>query len=247
MRPSLLASLTAAALALCGCGQAAATDPSTPLPSPTGSTRLGVYQVNGPNLVATVKGNAPVPVRVEPAADTKPNRELSASRTRYGTGRSVLVLDRVDSWLQVGLPTRPNDQAGWVPTDRFTLTAVSDRISVNLTDRTIVIIIDGKTHRGPVAVGSEKTPTPTTGVHPAFVTDVLAPGGGAYGKFALGVSLHSEVLTKFGTGDAQVGIHGTNDQGSVGKAVTHGCIRVGADLEDALGRAKVGTPVTIIK
>jgi lipoprotein-anchoring transpeptidase ErfK/SrfK len=43
-----------------------------------------------------------------------------------------------------------------------------------------------------------------------------------------------------------IGIHGTRDSASIGRAVTHGCIRVGdADLEWIYANIVVGTPVYI--
>jgi len=247
-----IAVLAVAALALGGCGggQGASTpgaggDPAVVGATIASSSPLGVYRASGSNLVATVKGTAPVEVRTEPSSKAKADRRLDAGRTSYKTERAVLVLDRQDSWLFVALPTRPNGATGWVPADRFELTTVNDRITVDLAARKITLVVDGKTHTGPVAIGSAKNPTPTTGRYPAFVTDTLAPGGGAYGKFALGVSLHSDTLTEFGTGDAQIGIHGTNEPKSIGAAVSHGCVRVDAQIEQVLGKVKVGTPVII--
>jgi len=246
-----IAVLATAALALGGCGggqgapSGAGGDPAVAGATIASPTRLGVYREAGPNLVATVKGTTPVDVRTEPDSATKPDRKLDAGKTPYGTKRAVLVLDRQGAWLFVALPTRPNGGAGWVPADRFELTTVADRITVDLAKRTITLVVDAKTHTGPVAIGSMKNPTPTTGRYPAFVTDTLSPGGGAYGKYALGISLHSETLTEFGTGDAQVGIHGTNEPKSIGQAVSHGCIRVNTEIEKVLATVKVGTPVII--
>ncbi len=67
----------------------------------------------------------------------------------------------------------------------------------------------------------------------------------AYGLFALGLSAHSDTLSEFGTGDAQVGIHGTGDRASIGKAVSHGCVRVTPDVARVLSRVPLGTPVDI--
>ena len=68
----------------------------------------------------------------------------------------------------------------------------------------------------------------------------------AYGPFALGLSGYSEVLSEFGGGDGQIGIHGTDDPSTIGQAVSHGCIRVPNDVITRLNEVlPLGTPVVI--
>jgi lipoprotein-anchoring transpeptidase ErfK/SrfK len=55
------------------------------------------------------------------------------------------------------------------------------------------------------------------------------------------------VLTEFGGGDGQVGIHGTNDPSSIGRPVSHGCVRVANDVITRLATTiPIGTQVTIV-
>ena len=43
-------------------------------------------------------------------------------------------------------------------------------------------------------------------------------------------------------------IHGTNDPGSIGHFVSHGCIRMhNADITDLFGRVNVGTTVVVTR
>jgi lipoprotein-anchoring transpeptidase ErfK/SrfK len=43
-------------------------------------------------------------------------------------------------------------------------------------------------------------------------------------------------------------IHGTNDPGSIGRFVSHGCIRMyNRDIVDLYGRVPVGTPVYVLR
>jgi lipoprotein-anchoring transpeptidase ErfK/SrfK len=68
-----------------------------------------------------------------------------------------------------------------------------------------------------------------------------------YGPYAYGLSGHSEVLTQFNGGDAELGIHGNNDESVLGKSVTHGCIRISNDSITRLaGMLPLGTPVEIL-
>jgi lipoprotein-anchoring transpeptidase ErfK/SrfK len=45
------------------------------------------------------------------------------------------------------------------------------------------------------------------------------------------------------SGGGQYAIHGTNNEGSIGHFVSHGCIRMhNADIEDLYNRVMLGTP-----
>jgi lipoprotein-anchoring transpeptidase ErfK/SrfK len=66
-----------------------------------------------------------------------------------------------------------------------------------------------------------------------------------YGVLAMGVSGFSEQLPNWPEG-GQLGIHGTNDPSSVGKDVSHGCIRLyNEDILDLSEYVAYGTPVSI--
>jgi len=56
------------------------------------------------------------------------------------------------------------------------------------------------------------------------------------------------VLYSFGGGPGQIGIHGTNDPSSVGRSVSHGCIRLSnAAITRLAQELPLGTPVTITR
>ncbi|HVX18851.1 MAG TPA: L,D-transpeptidase family protein [Acidimicrobiales bacterium] len=176
---------------------------------------------------------------------TMPTRILPA-KTSFGTARALLVMSAAGEWLQVLLPVRPNGSTGWIRRTDVAIRQVTTRIDVDLASRTLTLR-DGDTVviQTPVAVGAPDVPTPTGTFS---VVDKLATGddAGAYGPFALGLSGHSDVLTEFGGGDGQVGIHGTNDPSSIGRAVSHGCVRVPNDVAVELNAiVALGTPVTI--
>jgi lipoprotein-anchoring transpeptidase ErfK/SrfK len=77
----------------------------------------------------------------------------------------------------------------------------------------------------PIATGRDQLPTPG-GTY--FIRELLAPPDpeGSYGPYAYGLSGYSPVLDNFNGGDAVIGIHGTDDPSSIGKDVSHGCIRM---------------------
>jgi lipoprotein-anchoring transpeptidase ErfK/SrfK len=165
--------------------------------------------------------------------------------TPLGSPRVLLVDQVIPGWVRVALPTRPNGGSGWLAASAVRIETVRDLITVDLSARRMTAFLDGRqVASGPVGVGSTTNPTPTGRF---FVTDRVQPADphGPYGGFALGLSAHSTTLSEFGSGDGQVGIHGTNSPGSVGQAVSHGCIRVPADATAVLARVSLGTPVII--
>jgi lipoprotein-anchoring transpeptidase ErfK/SrfK len=95
----------------------------------------------------------------------------------------------------------------------------------------------------PVATGTGGTPTPLGNF---FLTELLAPTNSGYGPYAFGLSAFSEVLSSFGGGPGQIGLHGTDDAASIGRAVSHGCIRMTNDDITALAKLlPLGTPISI--
>lgn len=85
-----------------------------------------------------------------------------------------------------------------------------------------------------VAVGRPSLPTPLGNW--SIVSKALNPGG-AFGVRWMRLSIPW----------GGYGIHGTNNPKSIGKAVSHGCVRMyNPDVIEVYDRTPVGTPVTII-
>jgi lipoprotein-anchoring transpeptidase ErfK/SrfK len=96
----------------------------------------------------------------------------------------------------------------------------------------------------PIGVGTEDTPT----VGGEFYTWVLLdPTNAGYGSYAYGLSGFS-TLEQFAGGDGRMGVHGTADESSIGRRVSHGCIRVPDDVIVRIAETvPVGTPVHIVR
>lgn len=174
-------------------------------------------------------------------------RLLSLSRvTPIGGPRVLLVSALRPGWVQVRLPVRPNTATGWVRASDVIVTDDPWSIEVSRARHTLTVRRHGVvTARYPVAVGKPSTPTPA-GLF--FVTDRILTGdpAGAYGPAALGLSGYSDVLTKFGIGDGVLGIHGTEEQSTIGRSVSHGCVRMrNADSLVLLRTVWLGTAVVI--
>src|SRR5262249_53882711 len=96
-----------------------------------------------------------------------------------------------------------------------------------------------------IGVGTSDTPTPG-GTY--YLAELLQPPdpNGAYGPYAFGLNGFSDALTSFNGGEGVIGIHGTNDPSSIGRDVSHGCIRVSNDvIVEMAGMLPLGTPVDI--
>lgn len=123
---------------------------------------------------------------------------------------------------------------------------VKREVVVSLADRKLALIENGKVVRiYRVAVGKPSTPSPTGTftierrvVNPVYEHDgrVIQPGpGNPVGNRWMGLNIRG------------YGIHGTNLPSSIGKAASHGCIRMGkADVEDLFSRVRVGDMVELV-
>lgn len=149
--------------------------------------------------------------------------------------------------LRVHLPTRPNLSTGWIARRDVKLALTPYRLVVDLGAHRMTLLHRGRfARRVPIAVGRRAvTPTPTGRY---YITELLRQPDprGVYGPYAFGLSGHSTVLDEFAGGDGQIGIHGTNQPETIGRDVSHGCIRVRNDVIRALARRlPLGTPVEI--
>jgi len=119
------------------------------------------------------------------------------------------------------------------------------RIVVSIPDRKLAFIENGILRKTfPVAVGKQSTPSPSGSfrvvsriVNPTYYHEgtVVPPGpANPVGTRWMGLSEHG------------YGIHGTNAPASIGKAASHGCIRMARnDLEQLFAMVRVGDAVEI--
>ncbi|SDW85597.1 L,D-transpeptidase [Paenibacillus sp. CF384] len=106
------------------------------------------------------------------------------------------------------------------------------RIIVDLSDRHLYLLDDNIVVRGfPVGIGKMLTRTPTGEF--TIINKQENPGG-PFGVLWMGLS------------KPHYGIHGTNDPGSIGREVSHGCIRMyNNDVLALSALVPVNTRVTI--
>lgn len=164
----------------------------------------------------------------------------------FGTPRVFLVQRAYPKWVRVLVPMRPNGKEGWIKSRQVELASNPYRLEVDLSDLQLTVFRRDRTVlRNTVAIGTAATPTPTG----LFYTTILARPSepdSPYGKYALGLSGFSEVLTTFAGGEGQIAIHGTNQPDSIGTPASHGCVRVDNRTINRLAKIlPLGTPVRI--
>ncbi|HEV2309315.1 MAG TPA: L,D-transpeptidase, partial [Acidimicrobiia bacterium] len=124
-----------------------------------------------PSLVWTTADVRPSGVEVynDPTASTP--TMLVTGQTEFGTPRVLPVIGQQGTWLEVRLPVRPNNAAGWIKSSDVAVGAVADKILVSLTDRELSWY-HGQTLdlQTTVGIGSPSSPTPP-GEY--YITDVL--------------------------------------------------------------------------
>lgn len=223
-------------------------------PTPAGPPLDAADQELGPDtllgFIATPVGDPVVvaaPDRDAEQIEVAGTSPLGAHAVFAVVGDPTEAAGRSGEWIQVVLPTRPNEGTGWVAADSVAISKTPVRVSIDLAARTLTVTDDGRpVLEAAIAVGTDENPTP---VGASFVTEVVETPNpaGAYGPYALGLALHSDTLTEFGGGPGQVGIHGTNRPDRIGDAVSHGCVRLANEDIAALVDLglPLGTPVLI--
>ncbi|HEY0415149.1 MAG TPA: L,D-transpeptidase [Gaiellaceae bacterium] len=168
---------------------------------------------------------------------------------RYGFPTTVSVLERrtlcSSRWYRVRYTTWPNGASAWVRSGDLVTTRLRSRIVVDVSRRRLFLFRRGRVVLStPAAVGKGATPTP---IGWFFITQkfVVDPATGPYGPRAIGISAFSNILRSWRDG-GPIGIHGTNERFSVGKPVSHGCVRLpNAAIMKLFAVVPLGTPVVI--
>lgn len=111
---------------------------------------------------------------------------------------------------------------------------MSYAITVDISERELRLYKDGSLEKSyPVGIGKMLTPTPT-GTY-TIINKSPNPGG-PFGVMWMGLS------------KPHYGIHGTNNPSSIGKVVSHGCIRMyNQNVLELSSKVPVGTVVTIVR
>jgi lipoprotein-anchoring transpeptidase ErfK/SrfK len=169
------------------------------------------------------------------------------AKTEFKSARVVpVVAVRDDRWLRVIVSDLPNGKRGWIDARDTESGVVDYAMRVDLSSRRIDVVRNGRVvRRMRTGVGEAGTPTP----HGTFgVTDKVpfSDPGSVYGCCALALTAHQPHPGADWTGGDRIAIHATPVSSSIGRPVTHGCMRVPAqDARWLMSRIPLGTQVSI--
>lgn len=196
-----------------------------------------------PSFIATLSA----PTSYSAAPGGAPVGTLDATNP-FGAPQALAVIGTPDGsgWLHVEVPVRPNGSTGWIRASGVAISRTGYRVLVDRAARTLTVTDAGQTVLStPAAVGSPSSPTPAG---TTYLWELIRPDNpaGAYGPYIFGLAEFSDTYALFNGGDAQIGIHGQDEPWSIGRAVSHGCVRLPNDVITRLaGMLPLGTPVTI--
>ena len=126
-----------------------------------------------------------------------------------------------------------------------TKVGVVRRVVVSIPDRKLALVEDGETKKVyPVAVGADGSPSPAGSFR---VVNRLTRPTYYHPGTVIGPGAQNPLGTRWvGLDRRGYGIHGTNQPKSIGKAASHGCIRMARrDLEELFELVRVGDAVEI--
>jgi lipoprotein-anchoring transpeptidase ErfK/SrfK len=211
-------------------------------PCPSTKTQTTVAAMNN------TKFGAPIKIYREPNDKSDPQYTLGVGIEVNGVP-VFTVNSRDGDWLNVNIPRRPNGQTGWIKSADVHTFQHAYYIVIQLDSRRLTVCNAGRViQQDPVGVGAaDKGLTPTGQF---YTLDLLRPRAGSpYGAFAFGLSGFSEDprIENFAGGDGRIGIHGTRVPSDVGKAISHGCIRMtNAAITKMAKTIPLGVPVNIV-
>lgn len=169
----------------------------------------------------------------------------------YGFATTVpIVAERLDgrcrpTWFRIRVRVYPNGQLGWIRAGTVATSRIRKRILIDVSSRRLFLYKGNRMLLStPAAVGKPGTPTPRGHF---YITQrfVLTNTSGPYGARALGISAFSDVLRSWRDG-GPVGIHGTNEPFSIGRSVSHGCVRLPEHaMLELFSQVPLATPVII--
>jgi lipoprotein-anchoring transpeptidase ErfK/SrfK len=215
-----------------------------PTPAPSGSS--------APQYERWTVGKAVGPVTVYARPSTSAPIKTDLGRVNQNGYPSLVLVDTTKEvggriWYRVWVAMRPNESRGWVPEGKLAFYTTSAKITIDLSERKLSVYRRGALiDTYPVAVGKPGLSTPTGSF---FVNQKLRPPSpdGAYGVLAIGISAFQPKLEYWAQG-GPVAIHGTNEDYLIGKAISHGCVRMHNKDVLAVSRyVPAGSPVFITK
>jgi lipoprotein-anchoring transpeptidase ErfK/SrfK len=168
------------------------------------------------------------------------------THTSFGSSQTFWVVQLSGSWLGVISNLAGNNKVGWIAASSATLSRVNWKLEASLSHRQLTVVHNGRPiARYSIAVGAPADPTPTGRF---AVTDRLSTGdpAGPYGCCILALSALAPHAIQDWSGGNRVAIHSTPEVDSIGKPVSHGCMRLTlTEGRWLLSHIPLGTPAIV--
>lgn len=245
----ITAVLVSAAAVLAVPSSAPAQANAKPVIVPPGVTNacLGYPQLTTVAYLNEGKYGSAIKVWAEPNDTAQPIKTLATGIEVKGRP-TFTVIGTDGDWVHVNVAARPNGLTGYVRKQDIKTYQHPWVIVIELGRKQLTVCNSGRAvQREKIGVGKAATPTPIGNCFTVDLIKTKRPSGG-YGPYAYGLSCFSDVVFSFGAGgDGRLGVHGTNEPGKLGTAVSSGCIRVSnAGITKMAKTLPVGVPTFII-
>ncbi len=166
--------------------------------------------------------------------------------TYFGNPLVFLVLENHGEWLEVMVPTRPNQQVGWIRASDVELSTIRWHAQIDVTHNTLkvwngdqVVIDTG------IVDGRETSPTPLGRFY--FNEKIEKWPSSDYGSWVFSTNGYSDTLETFNDGLPAFAVHGTPYDDQIGSDISNGCVRVpNRAIELMAERVPMGTPVEVV-
>jgi lipoprotein-anchoring transpeptidase ErfK/SrfK len=251
---SAAAALLALGVAACGADVEPAPDGTTTTTTPTLSTRpmapepAPAPEPREPSRASTLRPPLAFHVRRRTMLRTSPDGPMVArirTKTEFKSPTILAVAARKPGWVLVRT-SLARHHVGWLPVSAGALFSQPRTIVIDLSRKSLTVFHRGKlTDRYKVAIGTKATPTPRGKF---AVTDRLRTGDPSsdYGCCILALNAHQPKIAQGWGGGDRVAIHATTHTWTLGKEISHGCVRASnAALRQLMRHVRIGTPVTI--
>jgi len=164
-----------------------------------------------------------------------------------------------DAWVRVNVAARQlapernctvppcykNGVSGWVQNQGFDWFTHRYHGIIDLSEKSVRLWNGDELIAETLAVIGR--PTRETPLGTFFLKEKLPPPNAAYGPHVLSLSAYSEQLREFQGGLPNIALHGTNQPGLIGQAVSSGCIRVPNNVITTINNAApLGTIFEIV-
>ena len=263
----MIVAVAAIGLVLAGCSKEAETSSTATTTTAASGQPLATAAPVGAKPKTALKAQSAVPgttgqiaevkssvskIEVFPAKDATsvgslPNPWLYQGNSAAKIPRVFMVKQDQGAWLEVYTGEDPTGSTTWIKAVDVDLKAADYRVEVTLSTFNLKafkgdqVIVDA-----PIAIGSGPRPS-LEGLHFLNVLLQVPADSPKYGPYAFGISAYSPdpaVREEFKGG--QMGLHGTNDPNSIGKATSNGCIRLSNENISKLATVvPIGTPIVI--